>query len=124
MCRFSINIELKGAIWLAEDGEVEHVDLPVFLTHECPLDVGVDIVEEVEEGVNMVAVDGCHGVVRLTKPEQDDARGGRGRMGWLGDHGSRGRWLVHVFQIRSCRHWRGAVAVAHGAFFGLGIVYA
>jgi hypothetical protein len=42
----------------------------------------VDRVEEVEEGVNMVVVDGCHGVVRLTKPEQDDARGGEG--GWGG----------------------------------------
>jgi hypothetical protein len=66
---FSIYIELEGSVRLAEDGEIKHVDLPILLALECPLDVGVDRVEEVEEGVNMVAVDGCHGVVHVTKPE-------------------------------------------------------
>ena len=82
--RLPIHVELQRAILLAQDGEVQHVDASVDLRFKCPLDLLVDAVEEGEEGGDVVMVNGCHGIIGLTKPEEDDANR---RGGWWGVRG-------------------------------------
>jgi hypothetical protein len=61
-----------------QDGEVKHVDAAVHFAFEGPLDAVMDGVEEGVEAGDMVAMDGCHGVVSLAEPEEDDAHRGQG----------------------------------------------
>jgi hypothetical protein len=73
-----VDIKLKCPVLLTQDGEVQHVYATVHLRLKGPLNLGMDAVEEVEEGRDMVSVYGRHGVVCLAEPEEDDADGGEG----------------------------------------------
>ena len=74
-----VDVELKGAAGLTQDGEVQHVDPVVFLTFGSPLDVWVDGVDVGKERGNMIAMYGRHRVVCLTIPKEDDAWDGGGQ---------------------------------------------
>ena len=76
--RLPVHVEMHRAILLAQDGEVQHVDASVDLGFVGPLDLLMDVVQEVKEGGDVVAVYGRHGVVGLAEPEKDDAGGGWG----------------------------------------------
>jgi hypothetical protein len=57
-------------------------------------------VEKVEEGGDVITMDGCHGVVRLAKPEEDDAQSWR-LVGRRGARGGRSRIVLFKTEATS-----------------------
>ena len=77
MCRFSVDVELEMAVLLFLDEDVEHRNPAFIFPFHRPLDAGVERVEKVEEGVDVVVPDRSYCVVRLAEPKQDDILGGK-----------------------------------------------
>ena len=85
----------------------------------------MDGVEEGEEGGDVVMVNGCHGIVGLTKPEEDDANR---RGGWWGVRGGVDEAVsgedIRLKLYHECVGDRGAGGVTHGAAVRLGVKHA
>jgi hypothetical protein len=75
---FLIYIKLHGAVRLAEDGEVQRAYFSLDLLFTGPFYAGVLRVKELEEGFDVVTVDGSQSVICLAEPEQDETGDGGG----------------------------------------------
>lgn len=67
--RLLIDVEFHGFLFLVEDDKVQHENFALNFLFTCLNDAGVLGVEKLEEGVNVVSVNGGYGVVGLAKPK-------------------------------------------------------
>ena len=83
MSRFSVDIEGEFAGGAFRDADIQHVDDSVSFLLFRPFDVRVKAVDECEESVGVILVDGDQSVIRFTQPEEDGAAVLKGRKGIL-----------------------------------------
>ena len=77
---FAVDIEVEGAIRVADNGDVQHGDFTVLLNFLCPLDVRMNGVQVVVEWFNVLVVycDKC--VIGLPQPKEDQLTGTDGTV--------------------------------------------